>query len=254
MSTKSKFVAWVVIIIPLLILGFKILISSSQDINSSMTPDQIDNFAEGRFDLVKRESGESILTLKGEDKNKNGIRDNPERLMEALLYHDYDYDYNYNKIKKVEIYRMVLRAMQKIIVNDEKINNVWLEYKKDEISGKLTKKDIKKVEKVLLKQLNIFKLLECVNNEINENNETNHHRDIDDDNYTNEIIAAQLNTVSRRQVFSGPKLHFKSVNSHINSIIGDLKRLIPDKYSRLKNQKSKIEKNNCNIKELKNAI
>lgn len=232
----------------------------SSEISNFMSPliysasqDDIDMSLKTNKDLVKRESDASFKTLKGEDKNKNGIRDDPERMLE--YYYDfskkYDYDSSkldktiYNKYYKKSIAHL-LKKMQNLIKHESVFERDIhsLDFKSKDFKGLALKR-----YKYLDDYFAVEKYTNCLYKMINDNER------VGSGNSFLHIIRKQMNTKNRR-VFFGEQLlfqgdsmfeinivtkpsRFKNYELEIVSLKEKLK--IKSKEKRDKIQKCKIE-------------
>lgn len=157
------------------------------------TQDSIDS--ELKNNIVKRESEEAFFTLSGEDKNKNGLRDDPEREL-AFQYRDKKangYDSYEKKIKHL------LRKMNALTKYEDIAS---FDY---DPTKKYSKSKLKRRYDFLDNYFAIKAFNKCLYEEINDN------YDVGSGAQYLQVIRKQLNTKKRRDFF-GEDMLFHSPN------------------------------------------
>ena len=234
----------------------------SSEISSFISPlihsvdqDDIDMSLKTNKDLVKRESDASFKTLKGEDKNKNGIRDDPERMLE--YYYDFSkkYYYDSSKLDKTRYNKYYKKSISHLLEKMQGLTKHEDAFDIDIYSSDFEFKESKglalKRYKYLDDYLAVEKYTKCLFKMINDNER------VWSGNGFLHIIRSQMNTKNRRMFF-GEQLLFQSKSMFESNIVTKPRNFndYSSEFSRLKDKlkikseekRDKIKK--CAIEEL----
>lgn len=156
--------------------------------------------------IVGKESDEAFYSLKGEDKNKNGLRDDVER----VIQYQYSYKkgmkgryYNQKNIKFFESKILFLMKKMQSLTKDEDIFNAVMsdDFELDDLGHREAKRYIK----FYIKRKNIHKFSSCLFDYINNQDLVGTGAEYF------QIIRTQLNTKKRRTFF-GETMLFRGSN------------------------------------------